>query len=226
MHTKQQVPFLRHPPLRVVKWSSCMSVKVTTQQAKYAWSYNSTPYMHRKQHAATLPQTFFFTAQNSDASNSLSTHQHDGHVASVGQMIKEYNEGGMTLMPNCVKICQYSCRVTRRMFALQIGSLCPHLAMLSGQMLICLTLPVQLNNVRLRHIQNNSSRWLVLARESVPRLAVSCTSVITAALGTLLVACRAAAAATECSEPLIQQPSQFYPPPILTTYFPKIHLTN
>ena len=28
------------------------------------------------------------------------------------------------------------------------------------------------------------------------------------------------------STPLIQQPSQFYPPPILTTYFPKIHLTN
>ena len=65
-------------------------------------------------------------------------------------MIKECNDGGMTLTPSCVKICQYSRRVTRRMFALQIGSLCPHLAMLSGQMLICLTLPVQLNNVRLR----------------------------------------------------------------------------
>jgi hypothetical protein len=25
---------------------------------------------------------------------------------------------------------------------------------------------------------------------------------------------------------LIAKPSQFYPPPILTTYFPKIHLTN
>ena len=39
------------------------------------------------------------------------------------------------------------------MFALQIVSLCPHLAMLSGQMLICLTLPVQLNNARSRHTQ-------------------------------------------------------------------------
>jgi len=28
------------------------------------------------------------------------------------------------------------------------------------------------------------------------------------------------------STPLIPKPSQFYPPPILTIHFPKIHLTN
>jgi hypothetical protein len=80
----------------------------------------------------------------------------------------------------CRSANTHTLRVTRRMFALQIGSLCPHLAMLSGQMLICLTLPVQLTNVRLRHTRNNASRWLAPARESFPRnrrAAVSCTPV-------------------------------------------------
>ena len=85
---------------------------------------------------------------------------------------------------------------------------------------------MQLNNVRLKAY---TEQFVTMVGSGEGKRSQACSQLHFCNYSgtvTLLVVCRAAAPALECSAPLIQQPSQFYPPPILTTYFPKIHLTN